>query len=363
MILILLLSSALAFAGTTHEARAIIDLGSGTIKLGLFEVEPGQKIVAEWPEGISAPLALEAQKTEDGAISDDSQAEALNILKTMRDKAIAAAHAHGFKSISLMVVGTHALRTATNKEDVIANFTKAGFPTRAISQEEEARAGFHGVAVTHMPGKCPLKSLVVWDVGGGSMQLTRDSKNKVNFVGLQVGAEEFKDKAMELKKNPSPDPSCIASQDSPNPLGKENLLPLKTAAKREAAQAFKNKSPWPLSCVVGIGGVHTKAIEAQINKNWTSIKPCVCGKTACPHEHDSYTRKELSCLSQLFASKNDCDPAIKGPYSKTSVTNLVLILGFMEKLNIEKVKAVSVNMGPHFALENDPTHFVSLRVH
>jgi hypothetical protein len=34
----------------------------------------------------------------------------------------------------------------------------------------------------------------------------------------------------------------------------------------------------------------------------------------------------------------------------------------MEKLNIEKVKAVSVNMGPHFALEKDPTHFVSLQV-
>jgi exopolyphosphatase/guanosine-5'-triphosphate,3'-diphosphate pyrophosphatase len=363
MILTLLLSSVLAFSETAHEARAIVDLGSGTIKLGLFEVEPGQKIVAEWPESVSAPLALEAQKTDDGAISADSQAEALKILKTMRDKAIAAARAHGFKSISLTVVGTHALRTATNKEAVIASFTKAGFPTRAISQEEEARAGYHGVAATHMPDKCSMKSLVVWDVGGGSMQLTRDGRDKENFVGLQIGAEGFKDKAMELKKNPSPDPSCIASQDSPNPLGKENLLALKTAAKREAAQVFKNKKIWPFTCVVGIGGVHTKAIESQINKNWAGIKSCVCGQTACAHERDSYTRKELGCLSQVLAAKNDCDPAIKGPYSKTSVTNLVLILGFMEKLNIEKVKTAAVNMGPHFALENDPAHFAPLAVH
>jgi hypothetical protein len=254
------------------------------------------------------------------------------------------------------------LRTASNKDEVIAKFTKAGFPTRAISQEEEARAGYHGVAATHMPGKCSLKSLVVWDVGGGSMQLTRDGKNKENFVGLSLGAEGFKDKAMELKKNPSPDPSCIASQDSPNPLGKSNLLSLKTIAKREASQVFKNKKIWPLTCVVGIGGVHTKAIESQINKNWNSIKSCVCGKTACAHEREFYTRKELSCLSQIFAAKNDCDPAIKGPYSKTSVTNLVLILGFMEKLNIEKVKTVSVNMGPHFALEKDTTRFASLTV-
>lgn len=362
MILTLLLFSALAFSEPAHEARAIIDLGSGTIKLGLFEIEPGEKIVAEWPEGVSAPLALEAQKTEDGAISAESQAEALKILKTMRDKAVAAARARGFKTISLTVVGTHALRTASNKEEVIAGFTKAGFPTRAISQEEEARAGFHGVAAHH-PGKCPLKSLVVWDVGGGSMQLTRDSLNKESFVGLPIGAEEFKDKAMELKKNPSPDPSCIASQDSPNPLGKENLLPLKTAAKRQAAQVFKNKKIWPLNCVVGIGGVHTKAIESQINRNWAGIKSCVCGKTACMHERDSYTRKELSCLTQVLASKNDCDPAIKGPYSKTSVTNLVLILGFMEKLNIDKVNTLSVNMGPHFALENGSAHFAPLPVH
>lgn len=360
MILNLLLFSALAFTEPAHEARAIIDLGSGTIKLGLFEVEPGEKIVAEWPESASAPLALEARKTQDGAISQDSQAEALKILKAMREKAVAAARAHGFKTISLTVIGTHALRTASNKDEAITSFTKAGFPTRAISQEEEARAGFHGVA-THQPAKCPLKSLVVWDVGGGSMQLTRGGVNKENFVGLHVGAEEFKDKAMELKKNPSPDPSCIASQDSPNPLGKENLLPLKTAAKREAARLFKDKKIWPLDCVVGIGGVHTKAIESQINKNWAGIKSCVCGKAVCAHQRDSYTRKELSCLAQAMASKNDCDPAIKGPYSKTSVTNLVLILGFMEKLNIEKVNTLSINMGPHFALESGSTHFSTLR--
>lgn len=361
MIVSMLFATLVSFAETPKEARAIVDLGSGTVKLGLFDVLPDTQVVNEWTESMSAPLPLEAEK-RDGAITENSQNEALKILTSMREKAISAAKDHGFKTISLTVVGTHALRTATNKEEVIAKFTKEGFPTRAISQEEEARAGFIGVAMLHMPPKCLKDSLVVWDVGGGSMQFTRDKKNKEHFVGLEIGAEKFKEKAIEIKKGPPNDPSCPAGENSPNPIGKQNLIPLKAMAKREAAQVFKNKKTWPVSCVVGIGGVHTKAIESQIFKNWKDIQPCVCGKKSCSHKRDEYTRAELNCLAQKFALKNDCDPAIKGSYSKTSATNLVMILGFMERLKIAKVRTAAVNMGPAFALENRESNYASLDV-
>lgn len=361
MILSLLFVSLVTHASAPKEARAIVDLGSGTVKLGLFDVLPDTQNVNEWTESMSSPLPLEAEK-QGGAITEKSQTEALKILTSMREKAISAAKAHGFKNILLTVVGTHALRTATNKDEVIAKFTKEGFPTRAITQEQEARAGFIGVAMLHMPPKCLADSLVVWDVGGGSMQLTRTEKNKESFIGLEIGAEKFKEKALELKKGPPNDPSCPAGEGSPNPIGKQNIVPLKAAAKREAAQVFKNKKTWPVSCVVGIGGVHTKAIEAQINKNWESIQPCVCGKKSCTHKEGEYTREELNCLAQKFAMKNDCDPAIKGSYSKTSVTNLVMILGFMETFKISKIKTASVNMGPAFALENSDVNYTSLTV-
>ncbi len=348
-----------------RQARAVIDLGSGTTKLMLAEIETGAgdpKLVAEWPEGLSVPLALEAAKTDDGSIPKEAQDEALKVLRELREKALHAARFHGYKKIELTVIGTHALRTAKNRDEVIAKFSAEGFPTQAITQAEEARAGYYGVMLSHRPEKCPQDTLVVWDVGGGSMQLTRAKEMTPNFVGLPLGSEGFKQKAIALKKHPSADPSCPSPVPTPNPLGKNNLLPLKNIARREAANAFKNKKMWPVSCVVGIGGLHTKAIEAQVVKNWDRIKACTCGKRQCLHVKNSYTRRELDCLSQSLAPKTDCDPALKGPYSTSGVSSLLLILGFMEQLKIGKVTTVSVNMGPYFAMNPSNVNFIDLSV-
>lgn len=349
---------------TGKRARAIIDLGSGTTKLSLSEVQftpDGSRIINEWPEGLSVPLPLEASKTPDGSIPPELVNAALINLRGLRERALNSAKKHGYKEIQITVVGTHALRTAKNRDEVVAKLTREGFPTRAITQAEEARAGFNGALVKGLPEKCVADSVVVWDVGGGSMQLTR-AKGDPEFIGLEIGAEAFREKALKLHNRPAPDPTCGANPESPNPIGKNNLAALKKMAIQMATEPFKNQKMWPVSCVIGIGGIHTKAIESQISSNWDKIKTCVCGKKECSHEPGTYTRRELDCLSQNFAQKSDCDPTIKGAYAKTSVSNLLFILGFMEKWNIAKVTTRSVNMGPAFAMERSNLNYGNLEV-
>jgi exopolyphosphatase/guanosine-5'-triphosphate,3'-diphosphate pyrophosphatase len=329
------------------ELRAILDVGSGTTKLGISEVNActGQVSVLRTVDEESVPLPLEANKDKDGKITPEGLKladEAIVHLK--RDAIDRAKHlAPAYKEIRFAAAGTHAFRTATNQGELAARFAAAGIPITALTQEQEAKIGAWAVEA------CAGRPMLVWDVGGGSMQFTIVKKDGTSsFFGLPLGAEKFKQSVIEdlhLKRNPK----CEVQGSTPNPLGKSSAAAL-ALAKAEAAKVPAGFSEsW--TCTVGIGGVHNKAIEAQIEAKWPKIKKCVCGQAGCAHSRGRYRKEELACLANFFSTKTDCDPEIKGPYSTTSVTNLYLILGFMQAMNIRSVETQDVNMSHGLATD------------
>lgn len=332
------------------QLRAVIDLGSGSTKMNMAEVDLcGAKpvIQSKIERDDSRAVALEASKNLTGEIPAEARAQALAALVEFRDIAKGVAHERGFTSLHLAVVGTHALRTATNRDVFLSEIQGAGFTVRALTQEEEARAGYQAVLASPIPEDCSKDNVLVWDTGGGSTQFTRSDGENPLFKNFPLGAENFRKSFLTLKTRTKNKVVCPVDPESPNPLGKNigkaqlkvaGLAPVK-ASDLKTAQA----------CTIGIGGVHNKAVRAQIQKHWRAVSPCVCGKKSnCTPTPDGYSKKELQCLATFLAYKSDCADEIKGPFARTAVSNLAMVLGFMDQLKIERVRTLPINMGDHY---------------
>ncbi len=370
LLLVLAFSSAASAQAPPCErkARAVIDLGSGSIKLHTAEVDvcgDRTKLIRILTEEESRPLALEAGKDGEGKIPETLQNQALSTLRELQTIAVKAAKAAKYKTLELAVVGTHAFRTAKNQAEFQAKLEAAGFSAKALSQKEEAEAGLFAVIGQGLPPGCDPASLLVWDIGGGSMQLMRGPNQNApaaRVEGFNMGAESFKQALLEKFKPTKT--SCAFDKPTPNPIGKNQSEAVRTFARDTSQRLLRATLRRDLNatCVVGIGGVHNKAILAQIEKSWPNIKTCVCKDSvrACGLSKDLYHKVQLECLARHLSEKSDCDSEIQGPYSTTAVTNLYFVLGWMDRLGIERIQTRAVNMGHHFVLARELLKFNSI---
>jgi exopolyphosphatase/guanosine-5'-triphosphate,3'-diphosphate pyrophosphatase len=338
----------------TPRLRALIDVGSGATKLNLSEVavcSTDIKLLRVIEEQASVALPLEAGKDLDGGLGPTMQTRTFTAIKELRDKAkeIAREKAPKYKSMEIVAVGTHALRTAKNGTELSQkSFAATEVPLMILTQEQEGEAGFKGAIASLPKEACGEKPVMVWDVGGGSMQMTySENADRLHVEKVGAASEAFKKKLIAELPHRRARKNCPPDAASPNPItaalaGKatklaENTVP---AELREHVRAL------PAMCWVGIGGVHSKAVAAQVQKLQPAIKTCVCGrKKDCAHQESRYTQKELRCLARVLSEKTDCDTDISGPYSTTAVSNLFLILGFMQQLHIDTVTTANVNIG------------------
>lgn len=359
-VFLLLIFSRLTLASPLCEqrVRGVFDVGSGTIKLNLFKVElcpKRQRLLGKLSDPEPVAVALERTKTADGALDEHTMDDAAKAIARLREDGIAIARkvAPEISKVEFGAAGTHAFRTAKNAEVFAGRLLALGVPIVALTQEQEALSGLNAIDESI----CKARPLLVWDIGGGSLQLTRRAKPP-EVVGLPLGAETFRKSLHEQGlKAPTGSSSCARPADSINPLHTHAVEALHTAERAA--------TPLPLRfrrgdlCVVGIGSVHAKAVLAQIATQWSAIKTCACGEKAqtCAAPNGAYTRHQLACLAEYLDSKTECDPELAGPYGGTAVSNLYLVLGFMKALHTDIVHVQNVNMGHGLALDREQLKF------
>ncbi|NJL25171.1 MAG: hypothetical protein HC902_08330 [Calothrix sp. SM1_5_4] len=300
-------------------------------------------------------------------MSNESLSLAAQALKTLKDKAfqLSKSAAPEYKELEVSAVGTHAVRTAKNQSDLARKFEELGIPMLALTQEQEAQIGFEAVK-TRASG-CEGKNLMVWDVGGGSMQITLSSPQGAEVFGLPFGSEAFKAELVkQLKLSGRPAANCAVSSLTPNPIGRKNLAKVKGFA-RQKARALPSRLRFAVKsgvCAIGIGGVHGKAVEGRIEKLFPSIQGCACDSKnkSCSHASGEVSRREVECLAKTLIDKNDCAPEINGPYSTTSVSNLFLVAGFMEAMNINRMRTLNVNMGHGLVADSTRLKFKTIPI-
>jgi len=142
---------------TVHPKRAVIDIGSNTVRLVIYE-GPERAPDSVWNEKVAARLGQDLATT--GEIPLAAEKEALGALAryaTIIDDL-------GIEDVQ--TVATAAARDATNGAKFLRKVSELGLEPRLLSGAEEARASAMGAI-----GAFPGAKGVVADLGGGSLEL------------------------------------------------------------------------------------------------------------------------------------------------------------------------------------------------
>lgn len=300
------------FSSCTHlksrsciEKKGAFDIGSGSTKAIFATINKCEGKIVKVLFEKQSPIKFKASlRRNDKKIPRSLSKKALNVLKQWKKEGTKL----GITKYT--AVATEVFRQATNGGRLIKKLSHdAEIPIKIITQEDEAKIGFWaGVASSPALPKATL----VWDIGGASMQMSYLNTNgKIEFYLGKLASVSFKEK--------------ISGNFSPNPLtpvgATQAVIRARNLAKTDVPIKFR-KSIKDMN-VVGIGGVHYHSIGKKFN-------------------YMSYDK--LSLKTKLLESSNMTDKQIGGAYSATEITNMALVLGYMNALNITEVKPVKANL-------------------
>lgn len=313
-----LLSSLSFFLFSQEEVcRAVFDIGSNRTKMKVAIVDPKEqkvmRILAD--EKVLLPLRDDLLRSPTATFSPEVIEQGTKVLKQFKDKA------EQLGATEYACIATASLRAATNADQFMARVQEeTAIPIQIISQEEEGTLGFRGVAM-QMPD---AQHLVVWDVGGGSMQLsTLQNADQLIIYHGKLGQKVFK--AQVMKEVQKRDAALVRS---PNPMiGSEVAKAIELARKdaKNVSPELGQKLKDPATEVVGIGLFSYLGVERNPERIYSveDLRRAVEKKTG-------FNDEELRMM-----------PFEEGP---TGLTNLILILGYMEELGISEVQEMDVNM-------------------
>jgi len=296
-----------------EQKRAAFDIGSGSTKMVVASVDVCKKSISKILLEEQRPITFKEAlvKNKDNILNFKIQKSAIKALSELKKKAIQVG------AVKFSGMATSAFRTAKNGQKALSNISKnTGIKLKVIDQKQEARLGYYGAVAKVGTSE---NDFIVWDIGGGSMQMTKNIDSKLHYYLGKMASVSFKEYFMQKTKN--------KNKKTPNPLRKRGANKAALLAKKFAEKDLKEfkKHIKHTTKVYGIGGVHYYSIRGQINS----------GKKI-------YTKEELQAT--LLKRSNYNDKMLKSKYAKTDVTNLALVLGHMNALKINEVEALKVNM-------------------
>ena len=161
------LPSACEFDRQASGARvAVIDIGSNSVRLVVFEGGTGQP-TAVYNEKVQCGLARDLQAT--GVLHADGARKAVDSL----ERFVALADAMGVDRLEMLA--TAAVRDASDGPDFAETVhRRLGRPVRVLSGEEEARLSALGVL-----WGAPRAKGIIGDLGGGSLELIGLTKGEI----------------------------------------------------------------------------------------------------------------------------------------------------------------------------------------
>lgn len=175
------------------QRTAVVDLGSNTFRLVVFEAEPGRW----WKKAdeVFDRVRIGEGQGESGALEDDPVGRALEALALYGH----FCRARGIDDVR--PVATSAIREATNRDEFLVRARgEFGWDVRVLSREEEARYGFLAAV-----NSTTLTEGGVIDLGGGSLQLVEVAgRRAISSGSWRLGAvrmtERFLDDGIPPRK-------------------------------------------------------------------------------------------------------------------------------------------------------------------
>ena len=174
--------------------RAVIDVGTNSIKLLVADVADGQ-VRPVWEGSIQTRLGQGFYETH--------RLQPEPIAQTAEAVAVYAETARRHEAITIRVIATSAARDAVNAGDLLAAIrAAAGLSVEIISGEQEAEWAFRGVTTDPNFARQPLLLL---DVGGGSTEFILGQGGQKHFAqSFPLGTVRL------LEKIPAGEPPSVA---------------------------------------------------------------------------------------------------------------------------------------------------------
>lgn len=177
---------------TTNQITGIIDIGSNTVRLSVYQLtENGAYRVVDqgrWPARLSQRM------TSDGALPMEAIDELAEVLRHF----CRICQKHGAENIR--AVATAAIRQAVNREAIIQKlFDLTGLSIEILSGEDEARIGSKA-----MLNSLNIADCFVVDIGGGSTEITLiRNRSVVSAASFPIGCVNTSTK-YGMKEGPDP---------------------------------------------------------------------------------------------------------------------------------------------------------------
>ena len=156
---------------------AVIDLGSGSARAVVMQVNPGGGIEIVAQQRVN--LNLMSHVDDEGVLDESGVTSAVDALEDF------ALLAGGYGIQTVHAVGTAALRESENADAILeASLNRFGIPLRIIDGSDEAAYCFVG-AIHGLP----VSDGLLADIGGGSMEIVRFSGRSMDWsVSLPLGS-------------------------------------------------------------------------------------------------------------------------------------------------------------------------------
>ncbi len=155
---------------------AIIDTGSNTIRLAIFEIKISSSFSFKELLDKKSVAGLSAY-VEDGILTKPGIDRACNSLKYQIKRV------ENLRCDELYIFATAVLRNCKNRDDVVKKIQRAiDHKIEILSGGDEARLGILGATYN-----TDIDSGVMIDLGGGSCEITNFSKNTLKGKSLKIG--------------------------------------------------------------------------------------------------------------------------------------------------------------------------------
>lgn len=305
------------YSNPNIEIRAALDIGSGSTNLKVAKVDTKtDKIVSYlFDKSIPVPYQKHLEQSTNNTFDEEVMKQGISVIKELKD----LANQYGAKKV--VAVATAAFRKADNARQFAREIEKeTQVPIMIIDQDEEGILAFRAaIALSNVQPS----EVVVWDIGGGSMQLTALTPEGSYFIDKgKLASIPFKNAVIEQVKKEN-----IQEVSSPNPLNFDQMIQsfwIAEKASQETNPYIKEKILDPNTHVIAVGSLFNYSIRPVVN------------------DQSNVTSGELESALKDYANKSDSElTALSIP--EVAVTNPLLVLGYMRGLSIHEVDIMKVN--------------------
>jgi len=222
-----------SFATLSSEVitRAAIDIGSGDTKMTVATVDTETNQIAKilYQNYITVELRKDLGASPDKSLSPKIEQELINALRKMQE------NAEQYNPVEWVCVGTSVFRTAKNGAEFLAKIKAAtDIEVRIVPQAVEGEIGFASAIAAS--GK-NSESIIAWDSGSGSFQLTTLLDGQLKMYGAEFAYVPALEALFAIRNRP------FSADVSANPVSLSEALLLIGAIRRlcgSSDEQFKN---------------------------------------------------------------------------------------------------------------------------